>query len=46
MALVVWVIDLVGLACDVVLEPACEVAFDLRAEVVIKEVGVESDVLV
>ena len=46
MALVVWVIDLVGLACDVVLEPASEVAFDSRAEVVVKEVGVESDVLV
>ena len=35
-----------GLACDVVLEHACEVAFDLRVEVVIKKVGVESDVLV
>ena len=35
-----------GLACDVVLEPACEVAFDSRAEVVVKEVGVESDVSV
>ena len=46
MALVVQVIDLVGLACDVVMEPACEVAFDLRVEVVTKEVGAESDVLV
>ena len=42
----VQVIDLVGLACDVVLEPACEVAFDLRVEVEVKDVGVESDVLV